>query len=418
MPLMDNRSNLTPANMRASDVAKTMVEHVASMQQQRMIAAFRVQGFKAILYSRLSQGIACTCKGAEKAVGLKLNPDGKADTGTINRVLTGESKFGVGAYNPLSPDSEFDDIDNFHDHETSPNNATNQFLGDLRRAGPDDGTNNLVTDEPTMTETGMFSPDIDALLRDFDYGSIGLTDVSCPLCFGSGYIGGFSPFRGWRQVVDATRMQTTSTLDLTASPLALRPGTFTFVMVLPLGAAVVDCFRVMNGDRMVRAQILVDGVDTMNKRVLNWFDGRPHTITINSQDPVTHFEAQAGLNPEPVYFEFPKKGKSQDISVFEKTEPFQILMSPECPEVQTLDIIAESQSGRLLIVGTVNPWTTRDRNFLGQEVQVRVAQPAELWRILPVRGHVMVKEQTTNAATPSKANTISGITDGGSSFTF
>jgi hypothetical protein len=133
---------------------------------------------------------------------------------------------------------------------------------------------------------------------------------------------------------------------------------------------------------------------------------------------MTHFEAQAGLNPEPVYFEFPRRNKTQDISLLEKQEPFQILLSPECPQVDTLDIIAETQSGKLLIVGTVNPWQTRNRNFLGQDVQVRVAQPQELWRILPVRGHVMSRDQTTNAATPSKGQSISGLGSGSNGFSF
>jgi hypothetical protein len=418
VPLLDKRSNLTSADARAADVAAAMVEHVSSIQQQRMISAFRVQGFQSILYNRLSQGIACSCKSAEKTVAAKLNPDGKADVGTINRVLTGEAKFGIGAYNPLSPEAEFDDNDNFHDAETSPNNAMNQWLGDLRKAGPDDGSNNLIVDEPTMTETGQFSPDLDELFRTFDYGSMGLSDISCPLCFGSGYVGGFSPFRGWRQVVDATRMSTTSTLDLTSNPLALRPGTYTFTLTLPFGAAVLDVFRVMNGSQMVRAQILIDGTDTMNKRVLNYFDGQPHLITVNSDSPVTHFEAQAGLNPEPVYFEFPRRNRTQDIALLEKQEPFQIIMSPECPYVDTLDVIAETQSGKLLIVGAVNPWQTRDRNALGQEVQVRVAQPAELFRILPVRGHVMTKDQTTNAAVPSKGQSTSGLGSDTNGFSF
>ena len=141
-------------------------------------------------------------------------------------------------------------------------------------------------------------------------------------------------------------------LDL--STLALRPGTHQFALTLPLGCVLVDVFRALNGDKVIPAQILIDGQDTANKRLLNWFDGRVHIITIVAADPFTHFEAQAATTLESVYFEFPKQTKSTDINLFEKTEPFQIIMKPEVPQLDTLDIIAESQTNKFLIVQTTN----------------------------------------------------------------
>lgn len=418
MPLIDKRSTLTPANARASDVAQAMTEHVAPMQQQRMLAAFRVQGFECIHYSRLQSGIKCSCKSGTKLVQAKLGDDGQVDVGTINKVLTGEARFGIGAYNPMSPDAEFEDVDNFHDAETSPHNAMNQWLGDLRKAGPDNGVNNLITDQPLSTETGEFSPDFDELFRSIDLDAIGLTDVSCPLCFGSGYIGGFSPFRGWRQVIGAQDLSTTSTLDLTTNPISMRPGTHQFMMTLPHGAVILDVFRAMNGDEVIPAQITIDGTPLTTQRMLSFFDGQPHLIQVQTEYPMTHFEAQAGLSTEPVYFEFPKRGKTQDIALLERSEPFQIMMSPDCPQIETLDVIADTVSGKFLIVGNVDPWQTRNRQFLGQNVQVRVAQPQELWRILPQRTMTWNKTQTANLPAPSKSQATSGLVPGMGGFSF
>jgi len=421
VPLIDRRSPLTPANARNSDVAARLTEDIAPIQQQKMISAFRVQGIEAILYNRLGQGVVCSCKSQEHQVTDRTGGAQKTGPGATNSAQTGEAKFGVGSYSPLTPDQEFDDLDNFHDAETSPTNALSKWMGDLTTAGSTDGPGvNLVTDQVITTEKGQFSPDLEDIFSQFDLGSIGFSDVSCACCFGTGFIGGYSQFRGWRHVVAATQLVTQSTLDLTTAPLAMRPGVHTFTTVLPFGALVLDVFRPMNGDKVVQARILIDGVDTANKRVLNWFDGKPHVVTVETDSLMTHFEMQAATNTDPVYFELPKRNRTQDIALLEKQEPFQIILSPECPRVDTLDLIAESQMGKLLIVQNVNPWQTRNRNFLGQEIQVRVAQPAELWQVMPRRRHV-AGQKTVNVARQAQAKNQGGVSAGpgdGNSFNF
>jgi len=382
-----------------------------------MQSAFRVQGIQAILYNRLSSGIVCSCKSKDKQV-LARNGDAQHDeVGAADRTNTTQ-QFGIGTYNPSSPDADFDD-DNFHEEATSPNNPLANWMGDAHRVGHERDGANVVLDISANSDTGQFSPELDDVFSAFDLGSIGFSDVSCPVCFGSGYVGGYSQFRGWRQVVAATQItDTTSTLDLSLSTLALRPGTHQFALTLPLGCVLVDVFRALNGDKVIPAQILIDGQDTANKRLLNWFDGRVHVITIVAADPFTHFEAQAATTLESVYFEFPKRTKSADISLFEKTEPFQIIMGPEVPQLDTLDIIAESQTGKFLIVQTTNDWQTRNSQMLGFECTVRVAQPAELWRILPQRRYVDIGQKTTKIATPTQARVKSGLAPGNDGFSF
>lgn len=406
MPLMDKRSNLTSNNARNADVASRLSESIIPLQQQKLMSAFHVQGVQALLYNRISTGLPCSCMSKEKIVAVRLGQDGKAESGVINQVITGDAKFGISSYNPLSPDADFDDLNNFHDQQTSPNDQMNQFLGDLIKAGHDDGHNNLITEEPTVGSVQQFSPDIESIYREYDLGSIGITDVSCPICFGSGYIGGFAPFRAWRQVISSTQVQSRSTFQLPG--IALRPGTHTFTLVLPKGAILLDAFRAFNNDQIIGAQILIDEQDTANTRVLNWFDGQPHTITLNCNDPFTHFEAQAGLSNEPIYFEFPRRSRSQDIAFLEKQDPFQIIVSPDVPHLNTLDVIAESQLGRMLIVQNTNPWVSRNRQFLGWDCQVRVAQPAELWRILPHRRPI-THQRTVNVSGPSKTKATGGL---------
>lgn len=400
MPIVDRRSNLTPANARASDVAAYMTEHVVPMQQQRTLAAFRVQGIQALHYSRLTQGRRCTCSTQNNTVA-GLSPDGKATSGAINRILTGTANFGVSNYKS-SPEEDFA---NFADSPTSPDNSVSQWLGDLNRVGPDDGHSNQLEFEPAVGDNGQYSPDLEDLLANFDMSHMGISDVSCPICFGSNYVGGYSLLRGSRMVLIPTDFITESFYELPAFELSA--GVHTTTVTLPLGAVGVDAFRVFRSDTVVSATFTIDGISTSNRSILSWCDGRPHVITVTTASPMTHMEMQFALSNEPVYFEIPKLTKTADISFLEQQEPFQIVMSPDVPILQSQDIITESQLGKVLIVQTVNPWNTKNRNMLGHECMVRVAQPQELWRIMPFRRPV-AGQKTTNAARPSQSRPLSG----------
>ena len=123
---------------------------------------------------------------------------------------------------------------------------------------------------------------------------------------------------------------------------------------------------------------------------------------------MTHVELQVSLSAEHAYFEIPRLSKSGDRSVLERTEPFQILMSPEVPQISSMDVIIESQQGKALLVGPVSPWQTRNRQGLGWECQVRVVQPTELYNLLPRRGKVY-GQQAAALIQNTKQNHASGV---------
>ncbi len=405
MPLIDRRSPLTSANARAADVAARMVEHVIPIQQQKMMSAFRVQGIQGILYSQLTQGLRCTCNTESHEVA-RLSPDGKAAPGIINRVLTGNSNFGVGDYR-ATPEDEFDEFD---DAPTSPNNPFNQWMGDLNTK------HNTQSDDAEVDDDGQSSPDLDEMLDGFDLSAVGYSDVSCPICFGSGYVGGYSVFRAFRRVIVPSELTTGAVLDLPR--FELTPGVHNINLVLPMGAVRLDVLRAMCGDQIVPAEFKIDGSSVSGSMsVLNRCDGRPHTLSIVCNTNLTHVEVQLALSDEPIYLEIPKLTRNADISFLEQQEPFQILVSPDVPILKSLDVIAESQLGKLLIVQSVNPWNTRNRQMLGHEIQVRVAQPQELYRLLPLRSRV-TGQKTTNVAQPARTVSQSGVIPQTKGFTF
>jgi len=414
MPFVNRRSNLTANNARNADVARLMTEHIAPIAQQKMMSAFRVQGIQAVLLNRLQQGRPCSCV-QKNSQALKLSPDGKASPGAINRIISGSNNFGVSGYHTNNDDDM--EFDPFHESEVTPARGRESGVWNTanNKVGPDDNNStDLFLDEPAVGDNGQFSPDLDDIFGDFDLSHLGMTDVSCPICFGSTYIGGYSMFRGSRIVLVPADFVTSSFLD--PHSFELSPGTHTTTVVLPRGVVSVDAFRVMLQSNPVPATIAIDGTNVTHGSIRAFCDGRPHTLTLTCTTAITHFEMQFALSKEPVYFEIPKVSNTQDISLLEPQEPFQIIMSPDVPILQRQDIILESQLGKVLVVGQVNPWNTRNRNMLGHEAQVRVAQPQELWNILSFRRPV-TSQKPVNIPSPSKSQTLSGFAnDEGFSF--
>lgn len=400
MPFVDNTNNrVLASNARAADVAEKAVKEIMPVMQQRYYDAFRVQGIEVIHYNRLSTGRKCVCQTAQKQVAGLLGKDGKADIGTINALITGNTDFGVTPYNfnqqrvtgqtdqtsPQAPVNKYQGVfDVLSDNKELP---LADLLGSRKSGfgdnGPVDATN------------------IDEMVADFDASSFGFSDVACPICFGTGYIGGYTPFHGHRQVLTVTdfQIEPTGRIDLTQSPFVAHAKSFNVLIKLPRGAIGIDVFRVLNGADTVGAIFTIDGTLLSNTlQILSFCDGKQHLLNVSNLTSFTHLEIQFNLSTENVYFEFPKRPSSANTALLEQTEPFSIIISPNVPVMESRDIIVEQMLGKVLIVQNVNPWNSRDRNVIGWEAMVRVIQPQELYRILPGRGRTKLKDETTNIA--------------------
>lgn len=380
MAIISRNRNILPANAVTADRASHLVEQVMPIQQQRMQAAFRVQGVQAAVYQYLHGGRPCTCKSSETQTKARLGVDGKADTSVINELITNHS-FSVTAYTSGVAKPKADAVGDFY----NPN-----AFSDFNNVGGDETINNRITDERSVGDNGQFDPDtLDDILKDFDVGQLGYTDVSCAVCFGSGYVGGYSSYRGYRAVLTPGDMEISGTIDTAQTPWVASPGTSKAVIVLPKGAVGIDTFRVLCGRDVVVASIKLDGVLIKNAlHVRSFFDGRPHVLEIFTTSEFTHVEIQAVMSSISAFLELPKRTKSSDLLMLDPTEPFQVLVSPDVPVISSQDVIVESQSGAALLVQSASPWQTRARGFLGHECQVRVVQPLELFTLLPRRGYI------------------------------
>jgi len=400
-------NRLLPPNARAADVVEKAIKEVTAIQQNKTSNAFRVQGYKCVAYHHLLQGRKCSCQSAGKQINGILGKDGKASQGDINQMLTGEMEFTITPYeqpNRLFPGNTT---------HTSPYSSSDPYQGNfsIGSNGEDgdfpfevisDGIPDFEDNGPTQPET------INDLVGDFDASVLGFSDVACPICFGNGFIGGYAPFSAHRTVLTVADVQLSSEgeINLTRRPLSATAKSFSVIVKLPRGAIGLDVFKVWNMARPVAATFTLDGnAVTSITDVLNSCDGGPHLLQTQVNGEFTHLEIQFNLSTESVYFEFPRRNIGSDTSLLEQMDPFQIILSPNVPTIDSMDVIVESQLGKVLIVQSVNTWKTRQRAILGWEVQVRVIQPQELFRILPARGRIPSKDRTTQ---PSRDNVRGG----------
>jgi len=280
---------------------------------------------------------------------------------------------------------------------TDPSNEKKRDGGGLleRRStsAQKDPTANLILDENDLGE----AVDLDSITK-YDLGLLGYTDVSCPICFGSGFVGGYSPMGGMRKVFCFGTDQNDMVLpfDAEIQPIEDIPTVTTrsveFWMTFPASAAFVDAFQLWNRTEAVPLpdQMAFEDTDlelSSPKDLLRYCDGKRHKLTFQWENPVTftHMEIQFGLSGFDANFELPKLSRSSDQSILENTDPFQVVLSPRVPFVQPLDVIVESTHGKVLEVKSVSGWNDRKRTILGWEVDVRPVQPQELFSMLPRR---------------------------------
>jgi hypothetical protein len=431
MPLVDRTNNrVLPPNVRNSDVATQAINGLTDVQQQKYHAAFRVQGFQAIHYARASAGFRCTCQAERKNVNTVLDKDGKASPGVINGLLTGHkfgtSRYGTQAwsnpppegvppYDPSSnayapPTREFsgpgapDGGDEYN--ITSPEAPVNKHQGvfDIATRGGDFPIERVINPEDG-DDFGDNGPvralDFDELIGQVDMGPLSFGDTGCPVCFGTGFVGGFAPLYGQRLVISVPEQQlkTDSEILFQNLPWAAQGVGFTKVVTLPRGAIGVDASLLWNVNEQVPYTMQINGTPINRPHdLLRFCVGQPvlMDITVAEGTIWTHLELQFNLNQDSAYFEFPKLQSGSDLSLLELTEPFTIVLSPIVPSVNPMDVITDSVYGKALIVQNSNPWQSRASRMLGWEVQVRALQPQEMLNLLPRRGRVPTQPVPTN----------------------
>ena len=247
---------------------------------------------------------------------------------------------------------------------------------------PSEGTELMPTNEITL----------DDLVGDFDAFSLGVTDSACPICYGTGFVGGFSLYNGYRHVITADEFSLPAVAELHYDETPWRVTTYSARVktIIPKNIVGIDVFRCLNGTKLANYKVYLDGKEVSYNAIIKAADGKEHEITLlgNQSDSFTHFEIQFNMSVESTYFEVPKLSKGTDLNKLDDMQDFQILMSPLIPRVDRLDIVTESMWGKALMIQSTSLLNTKERQMLGWECDARVIQPEELYNLLPRRQRV------------------------------
>lgn len=444
----NGNNRILPTNTRAVDVARRSVDLISAVQNRRYDNAFQVQGFDAILYGRKKGGLQCLCHAKDKTLGEAnsvLDIYGNAKPGVINALLTGQ-QFGVQPYgatntrkifnavtvdinstevNPPAPTFKAQaGVSIFDDFEPSISKPMHGTPGQGFALDGDETANTTVLIEDGFSDAGPVSGEgtearelLDRSLGSgIDFG-FGLTsDVACPICFGTGYVGGFNIHGGYRLVLDSQQLAGGYDVDYQDATPRITGSRITFApQIFPRGALSVDSLVAFNGSKIVPVStFFVDNTAlTTESKLLLFCDGKEHTVSLEMPKTVgsdgtplastiTHVEIQYNQSTKSTKFEFPKISQSAVESLIERTDPFQIILSPAIPNIGNGDIITDSTYGKTFIVSSANWWNDKRRAVLGWECEVRPCQPQELYTMLPRR---RISAQSQNNPSFARANT-------------
>lgn len=402
MPVYHRSNNrVVPANQRAVDVARQALTDLTPVEQRRYHNAFLVSGYECQVYSVLKQGQPCSCQSQGKTLATLLDEHGKMPTAKQNELLTG-MKFSVNLYgNSDAPREDMrKSLGVVPESPTrpgfpneGPKTRKHQTVFEvLDTTGQNAHATTVTTVEDPDFDFGSNGPQhsIDDHFADFDAGNLtGLGDSACGVCFGKGYVNGYSLLGGWRQLFSTQwkDKDVTGTVEVNTLPHSFFAESVTFRTILPRGFRDLDRIGVWNNTQLVPNAILkIDGQVLDYPTLTSKFDGRFHDITVQFSELTTwtHLEIQVDLGNE-ARLEFPRLTKGFDASKLDGLESIQLNVSPIVPHIDLRDVITETTFGKAFLVTSAQLWNTRQRNVLGWDCQARVVQPNELSNLLPRR---------------------------------
>ena len=239
------------------------------------------------------------------------------------------------------------------------------------------------------------NPDVfyDPVNLPYGFDSLSLTDVGCPVCMGTGFVGGYAPITGRRVVLTAQSNGYSGPFDTTTEetiPTTGLSGGVEWKVIFPRFVTGVDAIRIWNKTSPLYGQFYIDG-DAITKPSMfadpKYCTGTEHTVRFvptSSADRFTHLELQWSI-AESHYCDFPKISKSASSSFVDSTGDINVGFGPSLPLIRPFDVFTDSIVGKCWRVDNVTPHHTRSKFILSWDVSAVVAQPQEFINMLPVR---------------------------------
>jgi len=373
MPIASHHNTqILARNTQTVDAALATLAAITPIAQQQYDNALKINGIPTVVYTRLTSGVRCTCSDshdASKSAPI-FDEDGNATQDHIQSILTG-TKVSIKRYGTrTSKDPAGSDtlIDGAHI-------SFDKHVLTTRLDDPVGET--VVGDDEFIDEVGLGA------------GFAG----RCGVCFGTGWVGGFTPQHANRQVIDSTYPTTkyNATLNQDVYPHTMEifeGGYLEFSLILIKGAHSVECIRLFDNDVEIPStqwSLTVDGgsgwqpltFDTL----LNYCTGSPVKVRLTFVGTLTHLEIQLALSKLP-NVEYPRLNATADRSVLEGIDPVSLNVGPTVPKVSADDVMVDTVYGKLWLVTASNWFNDARLNQHGYDVSARLIQTPEIFNLL------------------------------------
>jgi hypothetical protein len=381
-----------PRNRGAERIARSALDGLIPAIQEQQHNALAVDGYPVVFYKKLNGGLRCTCvtadPGAENGEtnelptepGMKvLRPDGSGTELYIQQTLHGAA-VRIDPYTSRKTDTRT------NPQRTFPHSPHLQSQSKTAKRGKqDDPLGQQV--EPFDTDD-LFNAEGLAAINSSLLGANAVE--GCGVCLGTGFVGGYQPLNGWRQVFDCQYPSIVrgASIQIEEHPNRFNcngGGTVQFEIALPVGAHAVDCVRLWNNGQQVTADIqfeIHDGsgwIGLTADTLLGNCNGTPKQIKVMALEDLvfTHLEIQLDLNTGPLYVGWPRQTESQDLTLAENLDPVQIVLSPYIPSVRMFDVVAEQKNGRPWLITNSTDLTDRELSPHAWEATARLIQKHE-----------------------------------------
>ena len=429
-----------PVQSRVSDVAISTLRNVASMQQAKYDSAFRVNSPPVIVYNKLLHGHYCACTykdpntpGQTSILGI----DGKASQETIQSLLT-DSNFGIIDY--ASNTRNLEDSVQTNPSQSSSINVGSGFGIDVARRSPTDPNANTDLKSGSNQISGNFNEDEDVYrINDSDdipdasdapvpddSGSVlrGSDTKSCPVCLGSGFVGGYSILNGVRVVYDARSSLVAlnnAEVDELNAPFKItvqNNGFASFQLTLFKGMVSIDSLTLFKGryaipNSEITYSLASPGSNTYTmlnslNDLLAVADGRTYTLKIQpyvgkmKNLEFTHLEFQCNMSQDPILAEYPQLSETADPNLIQKLQAVQVNLSSRAIQVHSEDVIVDASVAATWWVSDSQNYRDAVQHTIGWSCNVRPMQPYEIQTILPKRVNAAYSgSKTANPVKPS-----------------
>lgn len=388
---LSNR-RLHDKNTKAVPIAIDRIKTVAPIVQERYHNAFIVNGFPCLVYTKLETGIKCSC-----TIGREESP--------IQPILDESGNAPENVLQSLLADSDF----RVDDYGIKPNNNKNpikSIIIDSQNTERKEYDPSHEIDNPLSTEVEADINDT-FLSMQSDFRST----RRCGICYGSGYVGGYSLHNGNRFVLSTTTNNFElhgTTIDQTTHPHSFSRNTHDayveFTLTLPWGALSVDSIQVYNNVEKLKNPILTikdiggEFKELTPAMIMTYTKGIPIVVRISNFEEFTHLEIQFNMTKNPTYLEYPKFTKTGDLNVLDSTSAVQIIVSGLIYKIDAWDIIVDLHDRNRIRYWRVTDSTNfQDRNaaVYGWEVNARLIQPYEIFCNLPSRNQKHIGQELT-----------------------